>query len=388
MIELALAYGQNDFMSRGQIRHMRLPMTYIGCSDTGKHKNNKVQIMKNLKMKALALAAGTLLSTSVLAEAEYTFKLHHMLPPVSNAQVNFLQPWADKVEAESNGRIHIDIYPAMQLGGKPPQLFDQARKGIVDMSWTVGGYTPGRFPKATVFELPFMPLSARITSMALQEYAETEMQDELKDVKLLALHTHFPGSLHSRTKDIKKLEDLDGMKVRAPNKVMAEALGILNANTVFMPVPTMPSALSKGVIDVTALPYEVVKPMKIHELAPHHTEFKGDRGLYTQFFIFSMNKNAYNKLPADLKKVIDDNSGVPLAGFVGDVFDAYEIGARKDAVDNGNTFNLIEGAEYDRWKETLQPVTENWIEDMNDDGYQANRLLEKAKTLIEKYENF
>lgn len=116
MIELALAYGQNDFMSRGQTRHMRLPMTYIGCSDTGKHKNNKVQIMKNLKMKALALVAGTLLSTSVLAEAEYTFKLHHFLPPVSNAQVNFLQPWADKVEAESNGRIHIDIYPAMATG--------------------------------------------------------------------------------------------------------------------------------------------------------------------------------------------------------------------------------------------------------------------------------
>ncbi|WP_394178610.1 TRAP transporter substrate-binding protein [Marinomonas posidonica] len=344
--------------------------------------------MKNLKLKALAFVAGAALSTSVLAEAEYTFKLHHMLPPVSNAQVNFLQPWADKVEAESNGRIHIDIYPAMQLGGKPPQLFDQTRKGIVDMSWTVGGYTPGRFPKATAFELPFMPLNARITSMAMQEYAETEMQDELKDVHLLTLHTHFPGSLHSRTKDIKTLEDLDGMKVRSPNKMMADALNILKANTVFMPVPSMPSALSKGVIDVTALPFEVVKPMKIHELATHHTEFKGDRGFYTQFFIFSMNKKSYNKLPDDLKKVIDDNSGIPLAGFVGDVFDAYEIGARKDAVDNGNTFNTIEGAEYDRWKETLAPVTEQWIEDMNDDGYDADHLLDKAKTLIEKYENF
>ncbi|ADZ91838.1 C4-dicarboxylate ABC transporter substrate-binding protein [Marinomonas mediterranea] len=350
--------------------------------------------MKKLKANALALLAGTVLSTSALlpaqafAEAEYTFKLHHMLPPMSNAQANFLKPWAEKIEKQSDGRIDIELYPAMQLGGKPPQLFDQARKGIADITWTVGGYTPGRFPKATAFELPFVPLSARITSMALQEYAETEMQDELKDVHVLALHTHFPGSFHSREKDIKTMEDLDGLKVRAPNKMMAGALGILGANTVFMPVPSMPSALSKGVIDVTALPFEVVKPLKIHELAPHHTEFKGDRGFYTQFFIFSMNKKAYNSLPDDLKKVIDQNSGVPLAGFIGDAFDAYEIGARKDAVDRGNTFSTIEGAEYDRWKETLAPVTEKWIEDMNDDGYDAERLLEKAKTLIKKYENF
>ena len=128
--------------------------------------------MKKLKLQSLALIAGSILSFNAMsAEPEYTFKLHHMLPPVSNAHANFLQPWAEKVEEESNGRIKIDIYPAMQLGGKPPQLFDQTRKGVVDITWTVGGYTPGRFPKATVFELPFMPLSARITSMALQEYA-------------------------------------------------------------------------------------------------------------------------------------------------------------------------------------------------------------------------
>ena len=345
--------------------------------------------MKKFKLQSLALIAGSIMSINAMAaEAEYTFKLHHMLPPVSNAHTNFLQPWADKVEEESNGRIHIDIYPAMQLGGKPPQLFDQTRKGVVDITWTVGGYTPGRFPKATVFELPFMPLSARITSMALQEFAEKEMQDELKDVHLLAMHTHFPGSLHSRDKDIKTLEDIEGLKVRAPNKMMADAFGILGANTVFMPVPSMPSALSKGVIDVAALPFEVVKPLKIDELAPHHTEFKGDRGLYTQFFIFAMNNDSYAKLPDDLKAVIDRNSGVHLAGFIGDAFDAYEVGARGDAVKRGNTFSSIEGAEYDRWKAKLAPVTEQWIKDMNKDGYDGQALLDEAKDLIKKYENF
>lgn len=345
--------------------------------------------MKNIKLKSLALLAGSLLSiNAIAAEPEYTFKLHHMLPPVSNAHTNFLQPWADRIKADSDGRIQVDIYPAMQLGGKPPQLFDQTRKGIVDITWTVGGYTPGRFPKATVFELPFIPLNARITSMALQEYAEKEMQDELADVQLLAMHTHFPGSLHSRNKAIKTLEDVKGLKVRAPNKMMSDAFGILGANTVFMPVPTMPSALSKGVIDVATLPFEVVKPLKIEELATYHTEFQGDRGLYTQFFIFSMNKKAYQDLPADLRAVIDANSGVHLAGMIGDAFDAYEVGARGDAMKRGNTFNTIEGAEFDRWKETLAPVTAAWLEEMNKDGYDAQRLLDQAKALIEKYENF
>ncbi|GGN27356.1 MULTISPECIES: TRAP transporter substrate-binding protein [Marinomonas] len=345
--------------------------------------------MNKLKLKSLALIAGSIMSiNAIAADPEYTFKLHHMLPPASNAHANFLQPWAEQVEKDSNGRIKIELYPSMQLGGSPPQLFDQVRKGIIDVTWTVGGYTPGRFPKATVFELPFVPVNARVTSMALQEYAETEMQDELKDVHLLAMHTHFPGSLHSREKDIKTLEDLKGLKVRAPNKMLADALNIIGANTVFMPVPTMPSALSKGVIDVTALPFEVVKPLKIQELATHQTEFKGDRGFYTQFFIFAMNKDSYTKLPDDLKKVIDQNSGVPLAGFIGDAFDAYEVGARKEAVDRGNTFNTIEGAEYEHWKTTLAPVTTQWIEDMNKEGYDAQRLLDKANALIQKYQNF
>lgn len=344
--------------------------------------------MKKIQLKGLAFAIGSMLSVNALAaDAEYTLKLHHMLPPMSMAHTQFLEPWAKKVEADSNGRIKIDVYPAMQLGGKPPQLFDQTRKGIVDLSWTVAGYTPGRFPKMTSFELPFVPGSAKATSMALQEYAETEMQDELKDIHLIAAHTHAPGSFHSRTKAIKNLEDIQGMKVRAPNKVMSEAFNMVGSNTVFLPVTEMPSALSKGVIDVAVLPFEVVLPMKIHELVEHHTQFKG-AGLYTNTFLFSMNKKVYDSMPADLQKVIDDNSGVSLAGHIGDLFDNYEVFARKHAVDRGNSFDYIEGAEHQRWEKAMAPVTAKWIEDMNDDGYDGQRLLDKTKALINKYENF
>ncbi len=333
---------------------------------------------------AFAISAATF--SAYAADPEFTFKLHHFLPPPSMAHSEFLQPWADKVMKESNGRIKIDVYPAMQLGGKPPELFDQARKGIADITWTVGGYTPGRFPKATVFELPFIPASAEGTSMALQKYAEKEMQDELKDVHLLAMHMHAPGSLHSREKEIKTMADLEGLQVRAPNKVMSDAFSLMEASPIFMPVTQMPSALSKGVIGVAVLPFEVVKPMKIHQLVKHHTEIKGERGLYANFFIFSMNKDAYNKLPDDLKAVIDQNSGIELAQHIGQLFDKSEMVGRQAAVDQGNSFYTLPEDETAKWKTTMQVITDNWVKDMTKDGFAGQQLLDDAQALIKKYE--
>lgn len=333
---------------------------------------------------ACALVLGS--SSAMSAEAEYTFKLHHFLPPPSMAHAQFLKPWADKVMKESDGRIKIDVYPSMQLGGKPPQLFDQVRKGIVDMSWTVGGYTPGRFPKATVFELPFMATKAKPLSMAIQDYAEQEMAEELKDVHLLAMHAHAPGSLHSREKAIHSAEDLKGMTLRAPNKIMATAFSKLGANSVFMPVPQMPSALSKGVLDIAVLPFEVVKPLKIHQLVKHHTEIPGKRGLYANFFLFTMNKEAYAKLPADLQKVIDNNSGLELAAHIGELFDESEAAGRKASVDQGNEFYTLPEAEIASWKSQIDFITADWLTEMKDDGYKSQALLDKANALITKYE--
>ncbi len=345
-----------------------------------------MKIKQLVSVLGMGIAALVSFSTTTAAEPEVTLKLHHMLPMSSTAHRRFLVPWADKVMAESNGRIQIDIYPSMQLGGKPASLYDQARKGVADIIWTVGGYTPGRFPKAGVFELPFMPASAKITSMALQEYAEQEMQDSFADVQLLALHTHAPGSIHSRTTPVSRLEDLAGLKIRASNKQMADALTLAGASPLFMPVPSVPSAFSKGVLDAALLPYEVVAPLKIHQMVDYHTEIHGDRGLYTQFFIFAMNKDAYAKLPADLQKVIDNNSGISTAGWIGAAWDESEQAGRKAAVEEGNQILVLSDSETARWKTTMQPVTDGWTKEMDAAGNDGQRLYQKAVDLINKYE--
>src|SRR4051812_34906529 len=164
--------------------------------------------------------------------AEVTLKLHHFLPPVSNAHTKLLVPWAKKVEADSSGAIKIDIYPSMQLGGTPPQLYDQARDGVVDIVWTLPGNTAGRFPAIEVFELPFIGAQKAVpNAKAVQEFYETTsfLKDEFKEVHPICVWAHDGGLIHSN-KAIKTMDDMRGLKLRSPTRLAGEALKALGAN--------------------------------------------------------------------------------------------------------------------------------------------------------------
>ena len=148
---------------------------------------------------ASMLAAPAILRPGRARAAEVTLKLAHFLPPVAPAHAKLLKPWAEQVEAASDGRISIRIYPSMQLGGSPPQLFDQVRDGVADIAWTLPGYTPGRFPKLETFELPFVASpAALVNAQAVQEFAATELGNELDEVHLICAWAHDQGVIHSR----------------------------------------------------------------------------------------------------------------------------------------------------------------------------------------------
>ncbi len=339
--------------------------------------------MRRLVTKALLTIAA--LGLCQAHGAEVTLRVHHFLPPPSTTHKLFIEPWAEQVEADSQGRIEIEIYPAMQLGGKPPQLYSQVRDGVADIVWTLPGYTPGRFPIVEVFELPFMAATAEATSQAAQEFSEKYLQEEFQDVHPLLFHVHAPGALHMRDKPVQSLDDMKGLKIRAPSRTTNTTLETLGATPVGMPVPAVPEALSKGVVDGALLPYEVSRPLRVHELTDSHTEFGGDRGLYTAVFLFAMNKAKYQALPDDLKKVIDDNSGMALAEKIGPIWDQAETGGRQAAEALGDTFFVIDGAELERWKTAAEPVTQGWIQEMNEKGMDGKMLVEEAKSLVEKY---
>ena len=340
--------------------------------------------------KIIALAGGMLIAASVAVSAqaqEVTLRLHQLLPLQATIPAHALTPWIEKVEAESGGRIKIEHYPSMQLGGAPPSLYDQARDGVVDMVWTVLGYTPGRFPKTEAFELPFMVSTGEATSRAFHEYVERYAMDEFRDIHPIALHTHGPGLLHVRGDGVRALEDMNGLKLRGPTRVITSMLGHLGATAVGMPVPAVPESPSKGVIDGAVIPWEVTLPLKVAELVDTHTGFTGDRGLYTATFIFGMNNASYARLPDDLKRVIDNNSGPEVAAMFGAAMDAGDVVGLRVAREAGNTIITLDEAETARWRAASRIVTEEWIAEMASNGIDGQALVDEAIALVARYSN-
>ena len=327
------------------------------------------------------VAAGAMLVAAPTTAQEVTLKLHQLLPLKAAIPDKFINPWIERVQSQSGGRIKVEHYPSMQLGGKPPELVQRVTDGAVDIVWTVMGYTPGRFPRAEAFELPFMVASAEETSVAFQKYADKHMQNDFPGLQVIAVHTHGPGLIHSKA-PVNTLEDLQGMKLRGPTRVITGMLEELGAVAIGMPVPAVPEAVSKGVIDGAVIPWEVTLPLKMAELVTNHTGFSGDRGLYTATFLFAMNKARYDALPEDLKKVIDHNSGVEAARLAGRAMDeADKIGLAK-AQQAGNTIITLDDAETARWKEAATPVVDNWIAEMDGKGMNGTALAKDARDLV------
>jgi len=322
----------------------------------------------------------------IASAAEVTLKLHQMLPPQATIPAKVLTPWAEAIKKDSGGRIEVELYHAMQLGGKPGDLVDQVKDGVIDVTWTVIGYTPGRFPKSEAFELPFMITTAEKSSQAFYEYYEKHLKEEFADYHVLAVHTHGPGILHTvGGKTINSVEDMNGLKLRGTSKVVNALLETMGASPVGMPVTAVPEALSKSVIEGTVVPWEVTPAIKIAELAPNHTTFSGDRGLYTATFLFAMNKESYDALPDDLKQVIDKHSGIALAKQFGIAMDQGDIRGKKIAEDAGNKIIVLDEAETNKWKELANTVTTNWIEDMDAKGLDGSTLYNDAVALIDKH---
>ena len=340
--------------------------------------------MKTISGLVAGAALAGLMASSALAQ-EVTLRVHQMLPPQATIPEKAIDPWIEKVEAESDGRIEIEHYPSMQLGGAPPALYDQARDGVVDIVWTVLGYTPGRFPKTEAFELPFMTGDAESSSKAFHEWAEANAMDEFQGVKVIAFHTHGPGFVHA-SRPVESLEDFEGLKLRGPTQVTTAMLESFGATAIGMPVPAVPESISKGVIDGAVVPWEVTLPLRLAELVTNHTGFETMPGLYTATFVFAMNQAAYDNLPDDLKAVIDANSGVETAGLFGAAMDENdEIGWQK-AEEAGNTIILLDDAEKERWIEASQPVIEQWVAAMDEKGMDGQALVDSAREAIAKYE--
>jgi C4-dicarboxylate-binding protein DctP len=335
-------------------------------------------------LAAIGGAFAAAMATGAFAQ-EVTLRLHQFLPAQANVPKLILDVWADNIEKDSGGRIKIDRFPSMQLGGTPPELIDQAIDGVADVIWTVVGYTPGRFPSTEVLELPFMVTDARAASYAYWKLFDAHMKDtEFKDVHVLGTWVHGPGVIHTAD-PVETPADLQGMKIRGASRMVNLLLEKLGAEPVGMPVPAIPEALSKGVIDGATIPWEVTGSLKVPELVHNHTEFEG-AALYNITFVLAMNKAVYDGLPDDLKTVIDSNSGLEFSTWAGGVQADADAPARQVAVDMGNRIVTISKADAEaNWLPLVAPIYADWVADMQTKGIDGQALIDEARALMAEY---
>lgn len=344
--------------------------------------------MKLLRRSMLA-AAVALCAAGAAQAQQVVLKVAHQMPPNSNVNKNLVEPWCEKIAKESGDRLKCQIFPAMTLGGTPAQLFDQARDGIADIVWTLPGYSAGRFVKSEVFELPFFTKSAKGSSQALWAFVQKHAQDEFRGVKLLWLHTNDGSSFHmGGGKQVAKLEDLKGLKIRAATRLNSRFLTALGATPVQMPLPAVPEAMSKGVVDGAMVPWEGVPAFKLQEVSKSHVEVAAGHAKFANsIFAFVMNPAKYNSLPPELKKVIDDNSGLATSAWAGEKgFDATVAPHQKLATDRGNSIVKLDAKELERWIKASDEVDDQWVKDVSAKGFDGKALLEDARALIKQYD--
>jgi TRAP-type C4-dicarboxylate transport system substrate-binding protein len=231
-----------------------------------------------------------------------------------------------------------------------------------------------------------MTNSAEVGARAAWDYLQKYAGKEFPGTKILAIWVHDEGYVHTREKPVKTLDDFKGLKMRAPTRQTNKLLARLGASPVGMPLPAVVDAVSKGTIDGFLLPWEVMPSLKLHEMVKFHSETDPSRpALYSAVFVFAMNQARYDSLPADLKKVIDNNAGAAYSQAIGKIWDGSQAAGRKLAQERGNTFTMIPASELDNWVKAAAPLYDDFVADMDKKGQPGKQMLQDARDLLVKY---
>ena len=308
-------------------------------------------------------------------------KFSSWVSPVHGHHTQVMVPWAKMVEDKSGGRLKITIFPGSTLG-KAQDHFDMVRNGIADLAFTSPGYTPGRFPLVSVAELPLLFKTGKGASQAVWSIYDKHLKPEFKDVKMLWIWVHPPGQFHTAKKQVKVLEDLNGLKIRAATPMLTTMVKTLGATPVSLAAPETYTALERGVVDGTIFPWEAIASFKLAEVLRYHAVVN----LYASPLFTFMNQKKYDSLPPDLRKVLDDLSGAWGAEYTGAAWDRNEADGIEAAKKVGATVYVVPAEERQRWAAKLKPVEEDWVKSMDAKGLAGRQTLSDLREAIKRYD--
>lgn len=327
------------------------------------------------------LALPAYIRSSYAQTPEFTLKLHHFLGPKAPAQTQMFEPWARRIEEDTGGRVKIEMYPSMSLGGSPNQLFRQVVDGVVDIIWMVNGYTPGLFPRSEVFELPTIFTNDIVaTNLAMRDIYEEHLAEEFADVHMLFMHVHAGQAIQMANKLVRTPDDTQGLKLRVPGPTGNAVVEAMGATPVTMPVPDLPQALSTNAVDGALIPWEIIPALQLWETTEYQIEGPDNNRFGTTTFQVSMNKQRYESMPEDIRAVFDKHCGEDWLREAGDIWRGIDDHGIKLATDNGNEHVVLTQEEMDAFNTALAPVVDQWIEAQS--GFDAAALVEAAKKAI------
>ncbi len=337
--------------------------------------------MKCRILVLIVAATFLFLGTAVFVESagaeDVNLKFSTPWPPKHPQHTMVIEPWAEKIKELTGGRVTVSLFPGQALG-KTTDQYEMAAKGICDIALAIPAYTPGRFQLGSVFMLPFMVTTAEATSVAYWKTYEKYFVDEFNDVKVLWHYVHAPGQIFTRKKPFKTLSDLKGMKIRATSPHIQESLKILGASPVAIPVTEVYNALDRGVVDGTAMPFEGLWVFKQQEVVDYGTICD----LYTMNFTVVMNTKRWNALPADVKKIFEENIGLVMSRKAGIVYDKTEAALKKKVLESGVKMNDLPQADLAKWKAEGKKICESWAKEMDAKGLQGSAVLKEARSLL------
>jgi TRAP-type C4-dicarboxylate transport system substrate-binding protein len=327
--------------------------------------------------QAAALVLGSLVLAAPPASAQgMELRLSTFVPPVHVIAREIITPWMTDVAKDSGGEVAPKLYPSMQLGGSPPGLYRQAAEGVVDMVFTLPGYTSPAFPRTQMVELPGLSPDGRVATELLWNLIDPYLKPEYEGVKIIALWAAEDAGLMTRGKVIRTLEDIKGLRLRAPSAAQSRQIAVMGGTPVAMPITQVYQGLDRGTIDGAMVPFSTIVDFRLGEVAKAYT-IPGPLFGRSSFLI-AMNQKKYDSLSAKAKAAIDKHSGLQLSLKATDV---YIKRADQGIASVRGKAEIVElpKAEQDKISALLRPIVDDWVKESEAKGIPAKKMLGVAK---------
>jgi TRAP-type C4-dicarboxylate transport system substrate-binding protein len=340
--------------------------------------------MPRLRRILLFVALIIMAGPSAGISAEITLRVHHFLGDESLPHTGLIAPWARQVERDSKGRIKVEIYPAMALGGRAPDLIKQVENGTVDIIWTAAAYTPKRFMRTSVFTLPLVHRkNAVATNLAMREIFASKLAREFDGLHPLLLHVHQGHVLHMTSRPVRHIDDLAGLTIRPPGRAAGRwVVEELGASPTKKRHPKLPKALAAGKLDGALMSFQLADTMGVADVSMSHTFLPGNEYFGTSVYLFLMNMTRYRSLPDDLRAVIDKNSGTNLSVKTGHRWEAAGTKALKTAISAGHDVIVISQKDHKEVRTRLERTWSRYAEMVKPNGIDAQNLITAAIAAI------